>query len=97
MFPAQLLGSRVTLQQFGLRQSPVFVGEVVRYPEVVHYVAPPFEDIVEMPDEQIDRVIRSVQANQGQLSNVLHDEMPILAHPKICDAMVQVITDSFKN
>lgn len=266
---SEILGTRVTLQQFGLRQSPVFVGEVVRYQEVVHYVAPPFEDmlemlnglqvflertagqstvmrsavaafgfvymhpladgngrvhrflindvlrrdgavaapmvlpvsslissdaadrraydgildsisaplmravtgkytftpsqtvyadgirsnfvfsgdevarpvwryldltshvayladvlertvkedmreesrylrshaqaraaikeIVEMPDAQLDRVIRSAQANQGKLSNVLRDEVPFLADPKVWDAIVQVITDSFKN
>ena len=266
---SEILGSRVTLQQFGLRQSPVFVGEVVRYQEVVHYVAPPFEDlpamldglkvfldrtvgqstvlrsavaafgfvymhpladgngrvhrflindvlrrdgavtapmvlpvsslistdaadrrayddildavsaplmrglkgqyafassqtvyadgirsnfvfsadevarpvwryldltphvlyladvlertikedmreesrylrshsqarvaikeILEMPDAQIDRVIRSVRSNQGNLSNVLRDEIPQLASPMIWDPIVQVVTDSFKN
>lgn len=45
---AEILGKRTTIQQFGLRQSPVFVGEVVRYQEVVHYVAPPAEDIAAM-------------------------------------------------
>jgi len=55
------------------------------------------KDIVEMPDAQIDRVIRSVQANQGKLSNVLRDEMPVLADPKLWDAIVQVVMDSFKN
>jgi hypothetical protein len=54
------------------------------------------KDIVEMPDAQIDRVIRSVQANQGKLSHVLRDEMPLLDDPKVWDAIVQVITDSFK-
>jgi hypothetical protein len=54
------------------------------------------KDIVEMPDAQIDRVIRSVQSNQGKLSNVLRDEMPLLDDPKVWDAVVQVITDSFK-
>jgi hypothetical protein len=45
---AEILGRRTTLQQFGLRQSPVFVGEVVRYREVVHYVAPPAQDMAAM-------------------------------------------------
>lgn len=43
-----ILGPRTTLQRFGLRQSPVFVGEVVRYQEIVHYVAPPPEDLADM-------------------------------------------------
>ena len=53
------------------------------------------KEIVEMPDAQIDRVIRSVQANQGQLSNALRDEMPLLAEPEVWDAIVQAITDAF--
>lgn len=40
-----ILGVRTTLTHFGLRQSPVFVGERVRYQEVVHYVAPPLGDV----------------------------------------------------
>lgn len=36
----EILGGLTTLKQFGLRQSPVFVGEVVRFQELVHYVAP---------------------------------------------------------
>ena len=47
---SEILGRRTTLQQFGIRQSPVFVGEVVRYQEVVHYVAPPAEDVQAMLD-----------------------------------------------
>jgi predicted HTH domain antitoxin len=44
------------------------------------------KDIVEMPDAQIDRVIRSVQANQGQLSNLLRDEIPLLADTRVWGA-----------
>jgi hypothetical protein len=45
---SEILGRRTTVQQFGMRQSPVFVGEVARYQEVVHYVAPPSEDMSAM-------------------------------------------------
>jgi hypothetical protein len=55
------------------------------------------KDIVEMPDAQIDRLIRSAQANQGKLSNVLRDEIPLLADPKVWEAVMQGITDSFKD
>jgi hypothetical protein len=44
----EILGARTTVRSFGLRQSPVFVGEVVRYQEVVHYAAPPPEDLAAM-------------------------------------------------
>lgn len=45
---SEILGKRTTLQQFGIRRSPVFVGEVVRHQEVVHYVAPPAADVAAM-------------------------------------------------
>lgn len=44
----EILGERTTLAHFGLRQSPVFVGETVRYQNVVHYVAPPADDVAAM-------------------------------------------------
>lgn len=45
---AEILGSRTTLKEFGIRQSPVFVGEMVRFQEVVHYIAPPPQDLTGM-------------------------------------------------
>lgn len=49
------------------------------------------KDIAEMPDMQIDRVIRSVQANQGKLSNVLAKEMPVLSEPGVWEAIVEAV------
>jgi len=43
-----ILGERTTLTRFGLRQSPVFVGQTVRGQEVVHYIAPPAGDVAAM-------------------------------------------------
>ncbi|MDM0073741.1 Fic family protein [Variovorax sp. J2P1-59] len=43
-----ILGEATTLASFGLRQSPVFVGETVRYENVVHYVAPDWPDVAPM-------------------------------------------------
>lgn len=43
----EILG-KTTLTQFGIRQSPVFVGEMIRKQEIVHYVAPPAEDVAGM-------------------------------------------------
>jgi len=45
---SEILGKRTTLSHFGLRQSPVFVGETVHYQDVVHYVAPPADDVAAM-------------------------------------------------
>jgi hypothetical protein len=49
------------------------------------------KDIVEMPDMQIDRIVRSVDANQGKLSNVLVKEAPLLAEPGVWEAIVQAV------
>lgn len=45
---ADILGERTTLKHLGLRQSPVFVGESVRYQEVIHYIAPPADRLPAM-------------------------------------------------
>ena len=60
----EILGQRTTLQQLGLRQSPVFVGEVVRYQEIVHYIAPPPEDIGAM----LDGLVTFLKRTEGQSS-----------------------------
>ncbi|QDQ29281.1 Fic family protein [Chitinimonas arctica] len=36
----EVIGKKTTLKHFGVRQSPVFVGSVFHYENVVHYVAP---------------------------------------------------------
>ena len=53
------------------------------------------KEIVEMPDMQIDRVIRSVDANQGKLSKVLAQEMPLLAEPDVWEAIDQAVERAF--
>jgi len=53
------------------------------------------KDIIEMPDLQIDRVIRSAQANQGKLSNLLAREIPQLEAPGVWAAIWQAIEDAF--
>ncbi len=44
----EILGQDRALEHLGLRQSPVFVGETSRQQEVVHYVAPPAQDVAPM-------------------------------------------------
>jgi len=43
-----ILGEVTAIEHFGVRQSPVFVGQTVRYEETIHYVAPPCEDLPAM-------------------------------------------------
>ena len=53
------------------------------------------KDMVEMPDIKVDRIIRSVSANHGKLSNVLSREIPLLTEPGIWEAIVQAVTGAF--
>lgn len=41
----EVIGDKSTLSHFGLRKSPVFVGETAGYQEVVHYVAPHWNEL----------------------------------------------------
>lgn len=59
---SEILGKRTTLQQFGIRQSPVFVGEVISFQEVVHYVAPPAQEMHAM----LQGLVTFLERTQGQ-------------------------------
>ncbi|WP_108645557.1 Fic family protein [Polynucleobacter rarus] len=59
---AEILGKRTTLEQFGVRESPVFVGEVARYQDIVHYIAPPAEDIKLM----LEGLVTFLERTKGQ-------------------------------
>lgn len=54
------------------------------------------KDVVEMPDHQADRVLRSIEQNRGQLSNVLAKEMPTLAMPGIWAEIVDVVSQAWR-
>ncbi|MFX1684530.1 Fic family protein [Paraburkholderia sp. A1BS-2L] len=41
----EIIGERTTLKHFGLRQSPVFVGAIDHFLNVIHYIAPRWEDV----------------------------------------------------
>ena len=53
------------------------------------------KDLVEMPDAQIDRMIRSIQVNQGRLSGALLKELPVLAEPGMWDEVVRCVERAF--
>lgn len=54
------------------------------------------KEVVELPDHQADRVIRSIDQNQGRLSNVLAKEMPVLQRPGVWEAAVGAVTEAFR-
>jgi hypothetical protein len=53
------------------------------------------KEIIEIPDMQIERLIRSVEANPGKLSNVLSKEIPALAEAGVWDAVAKAIRSAF--
>ena len=54
------------------------------------------KEIIEMPDHQIDRLIRSAQVNHGQLSRALAKEIPALATEGIWELIRKAIQDAFQ-
>lgn len=59
---SEILGRVTSLRQFGIRSSPVFVGEVHGYQEIVHYVAPPAQDLLPM----LEGLATFIDRTQGQ-------------------------------
>ncbi len=53
------------------------------------------KDIVEMPDPQADRILRSIEQNKGDLSNVLAKEMPVLTSPQVWAAITEAVARAF--
>ncbi len=70
--------------------------EESRYMQRHAYARASVKEIVEMPDTEIDRVIRSVRSNQGRLSNALTKEIPMLAEPGIWTAIVKAVDAAFE-
>jgi hypothetical protein len=70
--------------------------EESRYMQRHAYARASVKEIVEMPDTEIDRVIRSVRSNQGKLSNALTKEIPMLAEPGIWTAIVKAVDAAFE-
>jgi len=62
----EILGDRTTITRFGVRQSPVFVGETVRYQDVVHYVAPPAGEV----DAMLEGLRVFLERTRGQSSTM---------------------------
>ncbi|KXV21757.1 cell filamentation protein Fic [Gluconobacter oxydans] len=57
-----IIGSKTLISSFGPRKSPVFVGENTLRGEVVHYVAPPPEDLKDM----LDGLVAFLEKTKGQ-------------------------------
>lgn len=79
-----LSGALERTVQIDMREESLFLRRHARAREAI-------KEIVEMPDSQIDRVIRSCQNNDGKLSHVLAKEIPILQENGIWEAIVSAL------
>lgn len=61
-----------------------------------HRAREALKEIVEMPDHQADRLLRSMEQNDGKLSNALATEMPVLARPGVWEAITDAVNQAFK-
>ncbi len=69
--------------------------EESRYLRSYHRAREAIKDIVEMPDVQADRLIRSIEQNEGKLSGVLRKEMPVLETPGVWDRITGAVAEAF--
>lgn len=51
--------------------------------------------IIEGPDPDIDRIVRSIHGNSGRISNKLRSEFPVLADPAVASDILQAISGAF--
>ena len=49
------------------------------------------KEVIEAPDIEIDRLIRSIQQNDGAVSNKLAKEFPLLEDPGVAQALIDAI------
>lgn len=55
------------------------------------------KEVIEMPDAQVDRVIRSIQQNNGMLSGALSQEIPYLTSPGIWTKVCEAVAASYRD
>ena len=51
--------------------------------------------IIEGPDPDIDRIVRSIHGNSGRISNKLRSEFPVLADAAVASDILQAISGAF--
>lgn len=71
--------------------------EESRYLRIHHRARQAIKEIVEMPDHQADRLLRSMEQNQGQLSHALAKEMPVLTQPGVWELLMQTVSEVFRS
>ncbi len=55
------------------------------------------KDFLEGPDDHLDRIMRSIERNDGQVDNKLTNEFPILSTPTISEPIQEIIREYVAN
>ena len=55
------------------------------------------KELMDMPNDYADRIIRSIRDNQGERSQKLVKEMPFLADDTLWQQLFKAVTKAFKN
>lgn len=91
------LGSHVVyLSKVIVRTITEQMREESKYLQAHHRAREAIKEIVEMPDQQADRLLRSLEQNEGRLSAVLAKEMPVLERPGIWEAITQAVSLAYR-
>ena len=75
-----ILGEKASIGQHGIRKSPVFVGESVRYQEIIHYVAPPAQEVEPML-EGLQQFLRNTQTQSPVMRSAVGAFGFVYIHP----------------
>jgi len=55
------------------------------------------KEIIEGPDSDIDRIIRSVRDNDGKVSNKLRKDFPLLDNPEVGPEVIRIVQSAFSH
>lgn len=86
VFMSNIIGRTITEQ---MREESRYLRSHVQARQAI-------KEIVEMPDHQADRLLRSMEQNKGQLSNVLAKEMPVLTRPDVWEGITEAVARAFR-
>jgi uncharacterized phage infection (PIP) family protein YhgE len=53
-------------------------------------------ELIEMPNHYVDRIIRSIQENNGKLTNKLAKDYPFLKDEQLWQQMVEIVKEAFQ-
>jgi hypothetical protein len=53
-------------------------------------------EVIEGPDEDLYRIVRSVHDNNWQISGKLLCEFPMLEHPALADRVIEAVKGAFQ-